>query len=124
MFRKTNSNKQMSLLSGVSQHLTGVSSAKFTDPASWHNTFYKEVVNIIDENIFSVLFSDGKGSPNASVKTLIGMMILKEGQGYSDEKLYENCRFNLLTRKALGLVNIDDDIPAESTYLFVTQTNC
>ena len=36
--------------------------------------------------------------------------------GYSDEKLFENCRFNLLTRKALGLVNIDDKIPAESTY--------
>lgn len=116
MFRKTDSNKQMSLLSGVNQHLTGVSSTKFTDPTAWHNTFYKKVVNRIDENIFSVLFSDGKGSPNASVKTLIGMMILKEGQGYSDEKLYENCRFNLLTRKALGLVNIDDEIPSESTY--------
>lgn len=116
MFRKTNSDKQISLLSGVNQQLTRASSAKFTDPTSWHNTFYKEVVNRIDENIFSVLFSDGKGSPNASVKTLIGMMILKEGQGYSDEKLYESCRFNLLTRKALGLVNMDDDIPAESTY--------
>ena len=116
MFRKTNPNKQISMLSGVNQHLMGVSSTKFADPASWHNTFYKEVVSRIDENIFSVLFSNGKGSPNASIKTLIGMMILKEGQGYSDEKLYENCRFNLLTRKALGLVNLDDEIPAESTY--------
>jgi hypothetical protein len=44
------------------------------------------------------------------------MMILKEGAGYSDKKLFENCRFNLLTRKALGYVNIDDPIPAESTY--------
>jgi len=116
MFRKTNSNKQISLLSGVNQQLTRSSSAKFTDPTSWHNNFYKEVVSRIDENIFSVLFSDSKGSPNSSVKTLIAMMILKEGEGYSDEKLYENCRFNLLTRKALGLVNIDDEIPAESTY--------
>ena len=121
MFRKTNPHKQISLLSGVNQHLTGVSSVKFTDPTSWHNTFYKEVVSRIDENIFSVLFSEGKGSPNASIKTLIGMMILKEGQGYSDEKLYENCRFNLLTRKALGFVNIDDDIPAESTYYLLRQ---
>ena len=98
MFRKTNTNKQ------------------FSDPTAWHNTFYSQVVNKIDENIFSVLFSEDQGSPNASVKTLISMMILKEGEGYSDEKLFENCRFNLLTRKALGLVNIDDKIPAESTY--------
>ena len=116
MFRKTNSNRQMSLLSGVNQQLTTVSSKHFIDPLSWHNIFNKQVVNKIDENIFSVLFSAGQGSPNASVKTLIGMMILKEGEGFSDEKLFENCRFNLLTRKALGLINIDDEIPAESTY--------
>jgi len=116
MFRKTNTNKQFSLLSGVNQHLTGVSEKQFSAPTAWHNTFYSQVVNKIDENIFSVLFSEDQGSPNASVKILISMMILKEGEGYSDEKLFENCRFNLLTRKALGLVNIDDKIPAESTY--------
>jgi len=44
------------------------------------------------------------------------MMILKEGEGYSDQKLFENCHFNLLTRKVLGLTNIDDPVPAESTY--------
>jgi len=43
-------------------------------------------------------------------------MILKEGEGYSDQKLFENCHFNLLTRKVLGLTNIDDPVPAESTY--------
>ena len=116
MFRKTNSNRQVSLLSGVNQHLTLSSSGRFTDPTAWHNVFNKQVVSRIDENIFSVLFSADQGSPNASIKTLISMMILKEGEGYSDEKLYENCRFNLLTRRALGLVNIDDEIPAESTY--------
>ena len=42
--------------------------------------------------------------------------MLKEGEGYSDQKLFKNCHFNLLTRKALGLTNIDDPVPAESTY--------
>ena len=68
MFRKTNTNKQFSLLSGVNQHLTGVSEKQFSDPTAWHNTFYSQVVNKIDENIFSVLFSEDQGSPNASVK--------------------------------------------------------
>ena len=100
----------------VYQHLTGKSSTQFEDKEFWHNIFYKKVVSNIDENIFSVLFSSDQDSPNAPIRTLIGMMILKEGEGYSDKKLFENCRFNLLTRKALGFVNIDDNIPVESTY--------
>ncbi len=44
------------------------------------------------------------------------MMILKEGFGWSDAELFEQCYFNLLVRKALGLNNLDDPIPAHSTY--------
>ena len=116
MFKKTDTSPQTSMYSGVYQHLTGESSKQFADETEWHNIFFSQVVSRIDENIFSVLYSSDKGSPNAPIRTLIGMMILKEGEGYSDEKLFENCRFNLLTRKALGLVNIDDSLPVESTY--------
>lgn len=116
MFRKTDTSQQISLLSNVSQQLTESSSKRFADETAWQNIFYKQVVSRIDENTFSVLFSSDNGSPNAPIRTLIGMMILKEGEGYSDQKLFENCRFNLLTRKALGLINMDDPVPAESTY--------
>jgi hypothetical protein len=44
------------------------------------------------------------------------MMVLKEGMGISDEQLYDDGRFNLRTRSALGLVNTDEEIPVESTY--------
>ncbi len=44
------------------------------------------------------------------------MMILKKGEGFSNKNLFENCRFNLLTRKTLVLINLDDSVPAESTY--------
>jgi len=43
-------------------------------------------------------------------------MILKEAQGWSDSQLFEHSRFNLLVRSALGMSNIDDSTPAESTY--------
>ena len=78
--------------------------------------FLQSACSRIDENLFSILFSSENGALNAPIRTLIGMMILKEGEGYSDQKLFENCHFNLLTRKALGLTNIDDLVPAESTY--------
>jgi len=116
MFRKTGTSHQLSMQSSVYQHLNGSSSELFTDKTAWHNIFYKQLVSRIDENLFSELYSSDKGSPNAPIRILIGMMILKEGAGYSDKKLFEDCRFNLLTRKALGLVNIDDAIPVESTY--------
>ena len=56
------------------------------------------------------------GSPNSPIRVLVAMMILKEAEGLSDEKLFENCRFNMLTRSAIGLLNADDTVPAESTY--------
>ncbi|MEA1939499.1 MAG: transposase [Candidatus Caldatribacteriota bacterium] len=116
MFRKTDTAQQISLLSSVSQYLSEGSSKRFENETAWQNIFYKQVVHRIDENLFSILFSSENGAPNAPIRTLIGMMILKEGEGYSDQKLFENCRFNLLTRKALGLINMDDPVPAESTY--------
>ncbi len=47
---------------------------------------------------------------------MVAMMVIKEAEGISDEKLFENCRFNILTRSALGLINANDLIPTESTY--------
>ena len=44
------------------------------------------------------------------------MMILKEGQGWSDEQLFSECEFNALVMAALGMYNGDQDIPAASTY--------
>ena len=70
----------------------------------------------INESIFEPLYNKGMGTPNASIRILISMMILKEAGGLSDQKLFENCRFNMLTRSAIGLVNADDTLPSESTY--------
>jgi len=44
------------------------------------------------------------------------MMTLKESFSWSDSQLYEQCRFNLLVRSAIGLLNMNDSLPVESTY--------
>jgi hypothetical protein len=116
MYRRSQKERQLSLQASVYQHLTGKSSDIINDPDNWHKIFYREVVSRIDEDLFSVLFSSTNGAPNASIRVLIGMMVLKEGEGYSDEKLFENVRFNMLTRAALGLDNLNDPVPSESTY--------
>lgn len=90
---------------------------KLLDAASsWHNIMWREVVSQIDERPYSVLFDRQMGRPNASIRVLIGMMILKEGNGWSDEQLFEECRFNIKVMGSLGLNQMDDDVPVESTY--------
>ena len=86
------------------------------DPKAWHNVFYKEVLSRIDESPYSVLYDDVMGRPNSSIRIMISMMVLKEGQGWSDEQLFEACSFDIKVMHALGLFHIDQDVPAESTY--------
>jgi len=115
MFRKSK-NKQRDLFKGITNSVSNRKQKMLDDPVSWHNVFYKELICRIDESIFSVLYSADQGRPNASIRVLVGMMILKEGQGWSDEQLFEECRFNLKVMQALGLMHMDDDIPVEATY--------
>jgi len=116
MFKSSKKVKQHNLFSSTSSLLTGSSAKIFVDSTAWHNMFYQNVLLNIKEEIFKDLFNDKMGAPNASIRILIGMMALKEGFGWSDSELFENCRFNLLVRASLGLINMDEELPALSTY--------
>jgi hypothetical protein len=115
MFKKTK-DSQLNIFSSPSALFSGRSQKIFEDKTAWHNTFRQQVTFRIDENLFKPLFCNNNGTPNASIRVLISMMVLKEAEGISDQKLFENCRFNMLTRSAIGLVNADDTVPADSTY--------
>jgi len=116
MFRKSNKEPQLNIFSSPSSLLSGRSLKIYDDGNGWHNKFRQQVTSRIDEDIFRPLYSGDNGTPNAPVRVLVAMMILKEAEGISDQKLFENCRFNILTRSAIGLMNADDSLPAESTY--------
>jgi hypothetical protein len=116
MFQKSPSSVQHDLFTSNQTLLSGKSLKMYDDQGAWHNEFRKQVTMRIDEEIFRPLYSQGKGSPNAPIRVLIAMMVLKEAQGLSDEKLFEDCRFNMLTRSAAGLLKVDDAVPTESTY--------
>ena len=96
-------------------------SRMYDDDSAWHNKFYREVTSKIDEDIFKPLYTTERednrvGRPNAPICILVSMMILKEGCGCSDEQLYEQCRFNLLYRRALGMINLDEQCPTIDSY--------
>jgi hypothetical protein len=116
MFRPSKKDKQLDMFTSISGMLKGTAYEQYSNEQSWHNMFREHVVSQIDENLFKPLFSQRMGAPNASVRVLIGMMALKEAFGWSDSDLFERCRFDLLVRSALGLFNITDSLPTESTY--------
>jgi len=116
MFRPSKKEKQLDLFANISGMLKGTASEQYNNEQSWHNMFREHVVNQIDESMFNPLFSQRMGAPNASIRILISMMALKEAFGWSDSDLFERCRFDLLVRSSLGLFNITDSLPTESTY--------
>jgi hypothetical protein len=116
MFKKSNKESQLDVFASVPTMLNSLALKQYSDKGHWHNQFREQIVMGIDESIFGVLFDNDMGAPNASVRILMGMIVLKESFGWSDSELFEHCRFNLLVRSALGLFNINDPLPVESTY--------
>ena len=129
MFRKSPISKQFSLFSSPSELLCKRESRTYDNESAWHNKFYKEVTSRVDEDIFKPLYTTERednrvGRPNVPIRMLVAMMILKEGCGVSDEQLYEQCRFNLLYRRALGLVNLDEQCPTIDSYYGLRRKIC
>jgi len=116
MFKKSKSSSLPNLFTGISQHLSKQKVKRLENPNSWHNCFYKEITSRIEEDIFSPLYVQDNGRPNAPIRILVGMLILKDGNDWTDEQLFEACSFNILVGYALGLSNLSDNAPSEATY--------
>ncbi|MDS1032818.1 transposase [Porphyromonadaceae sp. NP-X] len=125
MFKKTPENPQFDLFATPSTQMGKREAKKYDDPHGWHNLFYANVTSKIDETVFSPLFKEGNmGAPNASIRVIIAMSIIKEGFGCSDEELFEKCQFDLLVRKALGLFSLSDVVPSIDTYYLLRRRIC
>ena len=125
MFRETETNPQMSLFDNPADLMGKRAVKKYEDPKAWFNQFFALVTSQIDETVFIPLFKEGNmGAPTASIRRLVAMSILKEGFGCSDEDLIEKCDYDLLTRKALGLVRMEDEAPSIDTYYLLRRRIC
>jgi len=99
MFRKNRKHQQPPLISNVNQ-LPENQRVRLED--SWAGVFYKEFFSRLDEQMFSVLYSDLPSRPNVAVNVLVGLEFLKSGMGWSDEELYDAFLYNVQVRYALG----------------------
>lgn len=116
MFVKSDPSSKPDLFNSFVQNLEGTRLNQYNDKESWHNVFRENITWQIDEKDFEVLFSGSMGRPNSPIRVLVGMMILKEGYGWSDNQLFEQCQFNILVMSSLGMSNINESIPSPATY--------
>lgn len=116
MFKKSEDHQQLDVFSSPTEYFRDSKKNKYLKNDSWHNQFRNHVVMRVDESIFSVLYSKGQGAPNVSIRVLVGMMILKEGQGWSDEQLFESCSYKLLIISDLNLMSLEEAELVPSTY--------
>lgn len=62
MFKKTDPNPQFYIFTTPSMQLGSRASKKYSALNAWHNQFYSLVTTKIDEEIFKLLFPEGKKS--------------------------------------------------------------
>lgn len=125
MFRETDTDIQMSLFDNPADLMGKRAAKKYDDPKAWFNQFFALVTSQVDESVFKPLFKEGNmGAPTASLCRLVAMSVLKEGFGCSDEDLVERLYYDLLSRKALGLIHIEDEAPSIDTYYLFRRRIC
>jgi hypothetical protein len=86
MFRASPESSQIDLFSSIEQFLRKRAQQKLNDPNAWHNVFLDQITKRIPEGRFAELFDEQNGRPNAPIRLLVAMLILKEGFGWSDEQ--------------------------------------
>jgi len=116
MFKKNIKHQQPALISAISD-LPEKQRIRLEN--SWAGVFYEEFYSRINEEPFSVLYSDEPSRPNVPVNILVGLEALKSGYGWSDAELYEHYCYDLQVRYALGLDRLGDgDFEIRTLYYF------
>ena len=88
---------------------------------SWAHTFQEIIFPAINEDRFSVLYSDKPSRPNSPVNVIIGALILKEIYQLSDVQLLGSIFFDERFQYALRLTS--EDRPPESYNTFTNFRN-
>ena len=84
---------------------------------SWNQEFADIVFPAINEDRFSVLYSDQKFSrPNTPVNFIVGALMLKEENGLSDEELVASICFDVRYQYALHTTQLEEQPVSDRTF--------
>ncbi len=82
---------------------------------SWAKVFADEIFPAIDENRFSVLYSDKASRPNTPVNVIVGALIIKELFDYSDDEMVENLMLDFRIQYALHTTSFKEQPLSDKT---------
>ena len=93
MLRKTSESVQLNLYASPESLFSGKSLKLYEDKTAWHNQFRQQITIRIDESLFSPLFCANNGTPNAPVRILVAMMVLKDSRRIKRPKTFRELSF-------------------------------
>ncbi len=76
---------------------------------TWAPYFYNYIFNNIDEERFAVLFSENYSRPNTPVNIIVGLLFLKELNGWTDEEMIGALYFDYRVQYALGITDFQKE---------------
>lgn len=79
--------------------------------------FYELIFCRIKEEDFAPLYSQKESRPNAPVNSMVAALLLQHRNRWTFDELHKNIKFNLLTKTALGLGDLDE-VPFSEATLF------
>lgn len=82
---------------------------------SWAKVFADRVFPAIDEDIFSVLYSDKASRPNTPVNVIVGALILKEALGDTDDEMVQALMFDIRYQYALHTTSFEEQPLSDRT---------
>jgi len=100
MFKRNDNHLQCSLF-GIENQLPELKQKKLESSKEY--LFYRLIFCNINEELFSILYSEKGSRPNAPINALVSAIILLYHSDWTTEELFKNIDFNILTRAALGL---------------------
>ena len=106
MFKKNPAEKQFSLIEPYYYFPKYVRDALHN---SWAEHFFRSIFSKIDESRFAVLYSENYSRPNAPVNVVVGLLMLKELNGWTDEDTISALYFDYRVQYALGISDFDKE---------------
>lgn len=82
---------------------------------SWAKTFADKIFPAIDENLFSVLYSNKASRPNTPVNIIVGALILKECLQDTDDELVQALMFDIRYQYALHTTSFEEQPLSDRT---------
>ena len=83
---------------------------------SWAKQFAERIFPLIDEEKFSVLYSDKVSRPNTPVNVIVGGMILQEMLNLSDEEFMDSLLFDVRFQYALHTTSFKEQPISDRTF--------